>query len=134
MRPAGQPPGGASAQIMVIPAAFKCQSTSGLKQGFLSVCRSPFTASPPDHALPLCPPWATWVSGRGLLDPILRNYLKTLRSIQTVIAMKIAVFISIRGTEGHPQFPRSLSPTPTGERESIGPGFQLIDGARERPF
>ena len=32
--------------------------------------------------------------------------------------MEIAVFISIRGPEGHPQFPRNLSPTPIGERES----------------
>ena len=32
--------------------------------------------------------------------------------------MNIAVFISIRGPEGHPSFPRSLSPTPIGERES----------------
>ena len=31
---------------------------------------------------------------------------------------EIAVFISIRGQDGHPQFPRSLSQTPIGERES----------------
>ena len=91
---------------------------------------------PAADAQDLRPTWqfqGWWHPKEELRPPqqtLLRNCLKTWRSIQTVIAMKIAVFIPIRGPKVHPRFPRSLSPTPIGERQSTTP-YHMTNSRRQ---